>query len=179
MSKKRKKRKEYQAKLKEQSLQKITQELKADTEELLKPLEEFKDVQKMEFRHFRHIATFSTASTAILLAVFEKLYDYPFYPGMAGLSIICFASCLVASLFALISANNLVLGSIGIKMVYATRTAGEADEVIEKKAKDVQKGLDKIGKALKHLGRYDKITTWLFIAGIVLLLFFMANNFFG
>jgi len=179
MSKKRKKRKEYQAKLKEQSLQKITQELKADTEELLKPLEEFKDVQKMEFGYFRLITTLSTASTGLLLAFFDKLYDLPFFPGMAGLSIICFASCLVTSLFALISANNLVLLPIGIKMVFATRTADDTDEVIEKKAKDVQTGLDKIGKALKYLGRYDKITTWLFVAGIALLLFFMANNFFG
>jgi len=171
-------RKEYQAKLKEQGLQKISQELKVGTEKLLEPLEEFKDVQKMEFGYFRHIATLSTGSTAILLTFFGKLYRYPFVVEVAGLSIICFASCLVLSLMALQSANNLVLCSISIKMVFVTRTADEEDEVIEKKAKDVQKGLDKISKALGLLGFYDKATIWLFIAGIVLLLAFMGINFF-
>ena len=179
MSKKSQKRKEYQAKLKEHSLQMTAQELKAGTQKLLEPLEEFKDVQKMEFGHFRLITALSIASTGLLLAFFDKLYDLPFLPGMAGLSIICFASCLVTSLFAQISANNLVLLPIGIKMVFATRTADDADEVIEQKAQAVQQGFDKIDKALGKLKRYSKITTWLFIAGIALLLFFMANNFFG
>lgn len=175
-----KKRKENQAKLKEQRLEKskkIIEQLKEDDERLLEPLEKFKDIQKMEFGYFRHLSTLSTGSTLILIAFFEKVFSCPKFKGWALTSVICFALCLVLSLKALQSANNLVLVPIGIKMIFVTRNADEEEKVTKKKAEKVQEGMDKITKALKLLGRFDKVTIWLFIAGIVTLLIFVGINF--
>ena len=146
-------------------------------EEILDTLEKFKDVQKMEFGYFRHLATLSTGSTLILIAFIEKVFSCPKFKGWALASVICFALCLVLSLKALQSANNLVLVPIGIKMIFVTRNADEEEKVTKKKAEKVQEGMDKITKALKLLGRFDTVTIWLFIAGIVTLLIFAGINF--
>ena len=176
-----KKRKENQAKLKEQRLEKvkkIIEQLKKDDERLLEPLENLKDVQNMEFGYFRHLSTLSTGSTLILIAFIEKVFSCPRVEVLALLSVICFALCLVLSLKALQSANNLVLVPIGIKMIFVTRNANEEEKVTKKKAEKVQEGMDKIIKAFGLLGRFDKVTIWLFIAGIVTLLIFVGINFF-
>jgi hypothetical protein len=148
-------------------------------EKLLEPLENLKDVQKMEFGYFRHLATMSTGSILILIAFLEKVFSFPQFKGWALASLGCFALCLLYSLMALQSANNLVLVPIGIRMIYATRNADEKEEVTKKKAKEVQKGLDKIQRALRLLGRYDKATICLFIAGFVALLMFAGINFYN
>ena len=94
-------------------------------EKLLEPLEKMKGIQKMEFGYFKHLATLSTGSTLILIAFFEKVFSFPRGEGWALASIGCFALCVVGSMLALQSANNLVLVPIGIKMILVS---GKADE---------------------------------------------------
>ena len=142
-------------------------------EKLLEPLEKMKGIQKMEFGYFKHLATLSTGSTLILIAFFEKVFSCPRGEGWALASIGCFALCVVGSMLALQSANNLVLCPIGIRMMLVS----EAED--DKKAEDVKKGMDKIQTALRLLGIYDKVTIWLFIAGLVALLIFVGINFFN
>ena len=148
-------------------------------EKLLEPLEKMKGIQKMEFGYFKHLTTLSIGSTLILIAFFEKVFSCPQGEGWALASIGCFALCVVGSLKALQSANNLVLVPIGIKMILVSGKADEEEAEKKKKAKKVQDGMDKIQKALRLLGIYDKVTIWLFIAGLVALLIFVGINFFN
>lgn len=182
MFKKRKKRKENQAKLMEQlrkqGVQKIIQELKEDDEKRLNDLEKYKDVQKVAFDYFKHLSTLSTGSILILIAFLEKVFSCPRVEFLALISIGCFALCLVLSLDALQSANNLVICPKGIGTIFATRNADEEEEVTKKRAEGVQDGMEKIIKAFGLLGRYDKDTKKLFILGIGFLLVFVLINFF-
>ena len=172
-----KKRKVNQAKLDE--LQGIIQELEDGNERRLDELEKLKDVQRIEFDYFKHLSTLSTGSTMILIAFIEKAFRCPRVEILALLSVICFAVCMVFSLMALQSANNLVLCPQGIRMIYATRSAKDKAEVRKKKAEEVQYGFNKLGVALKSLRFFDRATLKLFVLGIVLLLVFVGINFFN
>ena len=136
-------------------------------EKLLEPLEKMKGIQKMEFGYFKHLSTLSTCSIMILIAFLEKVFSCPQGEGWAIVSIICFALCVIGSLLALQSSNNLVLCPLGIRMILVS---GRAEE--KKAKKKMEDGFKKINKSFNLLSIYDKVTIGLFIAGLIAFLIF-------
>lgn len=180
-----KKRKENQAKLneqlkeqREQSVQKIMQEFRDEDVRRLNDLKEYKDVQKVTFAYFKHLSTLSTGSILILIAFLEKVFSCPRVEFLALISIGCFAWCLVLSLGALQSANNLVIVTRGMGTIYATRNPNETEKVIKLRAEGVHDGTEKIIEAFGLLRRRDKSTKTIFLFGIGFLLIFVLINFF-
>jgi len=147
-------------------------------QEILETLEKLKEIQRMEFDYFKHLGTLSTGSILILVAFFEKVFSDPTGEAWIVLSVICFVLCIADSLLAMPSASNIVLYTIGIRMVLVS--GGEdTEEVKEKAKKEVEKAMDKINDAFDSLKIYDRVTRWSFLVGLIAFLIFAGVNFYN
>jgi len=147
-------------------------------QEILETLEKLKEIQRMEFDYFKHLGTLSTGSILILVAFFEKVFSDPTGEAWIVISVICFVLCIADSLLAMPSASNIVLYTIGIRMVLVS--GGEdTEEVKEKAKKEVEKAMDKINDAFDSLKIYDRVTRWSFLVGLIAFLIFAGVNFYN
>lgn len=147
-------------------------------QEILETLEKLKEIQRMEFDYFKHLSTLSTGSILILVAFFEKVFSVPIGEAWIVVSVICFVLCIAGSLLAMPSASNIVLYTTGIRMVLVSREE-DTEEAKEKAKKKALEGMNKINDAFDSLKIYDRVTRWLFLAGLVTLLIFAGINFYN
>ncbi len=133
----------------------------------LDSLERLKEVLRLQFEYFRQLSTLSTASIGAMIAFFTKIPPTSWYIIPVAISLLCFFTCLIISMYGMTMPTNMVFYSDAIWTI-----ATSSQKTPPEREQDAKEYIDKYGKGIEAIKRYDRISRYTFIIGVISFLAF-------
>jgi hypothetical protein len=140
-------------------------------EEYFEYLEKSKEIARIQYDYFKHLSVLSTASIGAILAFIANSSSITYSTVLAGLSLICFFSCIYISLSGMIDPANIILYCTFLRLTVAS----EGQE--EKRKAEVKEIGAKFKVSIDHIEKAARYTKRTFLLGIILFLAYVSIRF--